>query len=107
MRREEHVRYVWTNNPTSAYALHIWNNKHEYGNASETLELLKPCHKGTHMNCWETFYIQAFYQHKILITKQQVIDINPVYELAETSHIPLPPDSVSFCTAHITHAALW
>ena len=64
-----HVRYVWTNNPMSAYALHMLNNKHEYGNASETLELLKPCHKGTRMNCWETFYIQAFHQHKTLITE--------------------------------------
>jgi len=41
------------------------------------------------MNCWETFYIQAFYQHKILITKQQVIDINPLYELEDTSCISL------------------
>ena len=91
----------------SASALHTLNNKHEYGNASETLELLKPCHKGTCMNCWETFYIQAFHQHKTfyiqafhqhktfyiqafhqhktLITN----DINPLYELPDSSHIPL------------------
>ena len=90
MRHKEHIRYVRTNNP-SAYALHILNNKHEYGNgnASETLELLKPCHKCTCMNCWETFYIQAFQQHKTLITEQQLNDINPLYELADTSRIPL------------------
>jgi len=40
-----------TNNPLSAYALHILNNKHEYGNAEQTIELLKPCNKGKKMKC--------------------------------------------------------
>jgi len=30
--------------------------------------------------------MQAFHQHKILIKEQQVNDINPLYELAYTSH---------------------
>jgi len=30
-----------TNNPISAYALHILNNRHEYGTAEETLELIE------------------------------------------------------------------
>ena len=64
MRHKEHVHYVGTNNPVSAYELHILGNKHEYGTAAETLTLLRPCHKGTHMNCWETFYMQAFHKHK-------------------------------------------
>jgi hypothetical protein len=89
VRHKERVCYVRTNNPTSAYALHILNNKHEYGTAAETLELIKPCHKGTRMNCWETFYMQAFHQHKLLITEQQISDINPLYELADTSRILL------------------
>jgi len=37
------------------------------------------------MNCWETFYMQAFYQHNILIAEQQVNDINPLYQLAYTT----------------------
>jgi hypothetical protein len=89
VRHKEHVRYVRTNNPTSAYALHILNNKHEYGNAAETLEVLKPCHKGTRMNCWETFYMQVLYQHKLLINEQNISDINPLYELADPSRILL------------------
>ena len=88
VRHKEHLRYVRTNNPTCACALHILSNKHEYGNASLKLELLKSCHKGKRVNCWET-YIQAFHQHKISITEQQVSDINPLYELADTSRIPL------------------
>jgi len=44
------------------------------------------------MNCWDALYIQAFYQRKILIEEQKVIDTNPLDELALTSrgqlHIP-------------------
>ena len=88
VRHKEHVRYVRTNNPISAHAQHILNNKHECGTTT-TLELLKPCHKGTRMNCWETFYMQIFHRHNISISEQKVNDINPLYEMADTSRIPL------------------
>ena len=39
VRHKEHTRYIKTNNPVSAYALHILNNKYEYGNAEENLTL--------------------------------------------------------------------
>jgi hypothetical protein len=61
-RHKEHRRYIRTNNPIPAYVLHILNNRHEYGTAEETLELLKPCNKGTKMNGWESFYMPAFHQ---------------------------------------------
>jgi len=86
---EQVVQYIWTNNPTSAYALYILNNKHDYGTTEETLELLKPSHKYTRMNCWKTFYRQLFHQHSTLINEQQVNDINPLYEVADTSQTPL------------------
>ena len=34
--------------------------------------------------------MQTFHKHKILITEQMVSDINTLYELADTSRIPLP-----------------
>ena len=80
-----HTRYIRTNNPISAYALHILNDRHEYSTAEEMLELLKPCNKGTRINCGEGFYMQAYHQYKILIKEQQVNDINPLYKLAYTS----------------------
>jgi hypothetical protein len=55
----------------------------------------------------QLFYVQAFHQNKFLINKQLIDDINPLYELADTSRIQLQkksPNSVSFCTAHNTHA---
>jgi len=43
IRHREHERYIKTNNPISAYALHILNNWHEYGNPKQTKHLLKTC----------------------------------------------------------------
>jgi hypothetical protein len=45
-RHKEHIRYIRSNNTTSAYAAHILNNRHEYGTAENTLQLIKPCRKG-------------------------------------------------------------
>ena len=42
-RHREHIRYIKTNNPLSAYAMHILNNRHEYGKPEHTLQLLQPC----------------------------------------------------------------
>jgi hypothetical protein len=32
---------------------------------------------------------KKFHQYKLLITEQQISDINPLYELADMSRIPL------------------
>ena len=45
IRHKEHIRYIRNNKPTSAYATHIFDNRHEFGPAEETLKLLKPCTK--------------------------------------------------------------
>jgi hypothetical protein len=34
---KEHVRYIKTNKPISAYALHILNNQYEFGPPQQTL----------------------------------------------------------------------
>jgi hypothetical protein len=83
--RAINVRYIQTNNPKSAYATHILDNRHEYGTEENTLQLLQACQKGTCMDCWET-YIQALHQSKVLITEQQVNDNNPLFELAIITH---------------------
>jgi hypothetical protein len=33
IRHSEHIRYIKTNNPISAYTLHILKNRHEHGNS--------------------------------------------------------------------------
>jgi len=37
----EHTRYIKNNDPRSAYALHILNCRHEYGNMENTMTLLR------------------------------------------------------------------
>jgi len=40
-RFREHIQYFKNNDPGSAYALHILNCRHEYGNINDTMTLLK------------------------------------------------------------------
>ena len=104
IRRKEHTRYIRTNNRISAHALHILNNRHEYGTAEETLELLTPCNKGTRMNCCEVLYRQTFHQRNILIEEQQVNGINPCtsWQTCHEANYAFPR-SVRFRTVQQTH----
>jgi hypothetical protein len=61
VRYKEYIRYIRTNNPKSAYATHILENIHEYVTRESTLQLLQACQKGTRIDCWEAFYIQALH----------------------------------------------
>jgi hypothetical protein len=62
--------------------MHILHNRHEFGPAEETLKLLKPCTKGTQMNCWEALYKNMHHRQGLLILEQQVTDTNPLFDLA-------------------------
>jgi len=84
-RHKEHIRYIKTNNPVSAYAAHILNNRHECGTANDTLKLIQPC-KSMKMNYWENMCIQIYRQQDQLITEQQINQLNPLYELAQLPH---------------------
>ena len=81
-RHREHIRYIRNNSSTSAYATHILDNRHEFGPAEETLKLLKPCSKGSRMDCWESLFIYLHHRHNILIDEQQTNYNNPLFELA-------------------------
>jgi hypothetical protein len=67
---KEHTRYIKTNNPKSAYAKHILDNRHEYSPADTTIQLIKPCAKGRIMDRWENFYIQQTLLVGYLIPEQ-------------------------------------
>ena len=87
VRHKEYTRHIKTNNPLSAYALHILQSGREYGTITDTLQLLKTCQKGIRMNSWEDLYMQVFHQHKMLITEKQISKLNPLYELINTTQI--------------------
>ena len=70
---------------SSAYALHILNNRHEYGTKEHIMELIKVCSKGRLMNCWESMYIQEYHRKGHLITEQQLPEHNLIFDLITTT----------------------
>jgi hypothetical protein len=42
---KEHVKYIRSNNSTSAFAAHVLGNRNEYRMKENTIQLLKPCQK--------------------------------------------------------------
>ena len=47
---KEHIRYIKSNNSTSAYAAHILQNGHEFGTEKNTTQLIKACQKSSCMD---------------------------------------------------------
>jgi hypothetical protein len=83
-----YVSYIKTNNPVSAYTLHIFNNRQEYGCPEHTTQLLKACGKGKVMNCWMSFYMQVLQQRNLLIDEQKTNEPSQLYALANvTKHV--------------------
>ena len=77
VRYIEHIRYIRTNNPQSAYATHILQNRHEFGPQNETLQSIKACTKRMRMNCCQSMFIKNFHRKGMLIREQQPYDHNP------------------------------
>ena len=90
-RFTEHNRYIKSNDPKSAYALHILNNQHEYNTIQNTMELIKPCKKGWHMNVTENLYIQLYHQQQLLIAEQSPAHENPLFRFLSLP--PHPPNN--------------
>jgi hypothetical protein len=58
LQYQEHNQYIKNNNPQSAYAKHILNNKYEYGSMHNTMELFKQINKIKFLIPYEQLYIQ-------------------------------------------------
>jgi len=56
----------------------------------------KTCRRSTHMNCWVALHTQIFRQHGILITEQQIGDINPPLWTCEYNKYPSTQPIASF-----------
>jgi hypothetical protein len=97
------MRYIKNNNPQSAFALRILNNRHEYGPIDEIMTLLKNVKHTPSLIPYEQFFIQAHHQQNILIAEHNPGEHNPVIQLAidiaYTSHdyksIPLRQHTLS------------
>jgi hypothetical protein len=84
-RYHDHIRYIKHNEPQLAYALHILNNKHEYGPINATLTLLKYIDKTRLLLPYEQLYIHS-YHHKQLIAEQHIGKHNSIYQLIYNLH---------------------
>jgi hypothetical protein len=88
-RYKEHTRYIRSNNPQSAYALHILNNQHEYGPIKKTMPLLKPLKNTSKLTLYEHFFIQSYHKVRRLISEQNPREPNPLLQMAiNPSHPP-------------------
>ena len=77
---KEHTRYIKHNDPQSAYALHILNNRHKYGTPTETVKILKHITNPSMLLASKELFIHSYHHHKHLIPKQHINDINPLYQ---------------------------
>ena len=81
-RYQEHMRYIKNNNPQSAFALHILNNRHKYSTIDEIMTLLKTVKHKPSLTPYEQFFIQAHHQQNKLIAEQNPGELNPLIQLA-------------------------
>lgn len=83
-------RYIGHNNPQSAYAQHILNNRHKYGPINNTVCLLKHINKTKVLLPYRQLYIQTHQHHKQLISEQSTGEHIPIYQLLhDTFHTSL------------------
>jgi phosphoribulokinase len=87
---KEHIRHIKHNEPQSAHALHILNNKHKYGHIKDTMTLLNHTDKLTLLIPYKQLYIQTYHHHKKLIPEQHINEhklmFQLIYNLYNTSH---------------------
>jgi len=96
-RYQEHIRYIWNDDPQSAYAQHILNNQHEYITTTDTMTLLKHEHKTSTLIFYEQLFIHNYYHNGQLITEQNAGEPNPVFQLFIN---PLKTDQYTLSNTH-------
>jgi hypothetical protein len=75
------MRYTKGNNPQSAFAQHILNNRHKYGTTDEIMTLLKHIKHTPLFTPYEQYFIQTHHQQNKLITEQNPGEYNPLIQL--------------------------
>ena len=88
IRFREHIRYIRYNNPQSAYALHILQNQHEYGQMNSIMTLLKPLNNPSLLIPYEQYYIQTLHREGKLIPEQSPGETNPLFQMAISTQSP-------------------
>ena len=85
---------IKNNDPRSAYALHILNCRHEYGNINDTMTLLKQINTPILLLPYEQMYIHSFHHNNELIPEQHMNEHNPMFDpLHSNTTRHKPPDA--------------
>jgi hypothetical protein len=95
-RFKEHVRYICTNNPKLAFAVHILKNNHQYDIMEESLWLITPCNKGNRLNLLENLHIQQFHSIGLLMDEQCTFEYNTLFSQFKTRAPLYTHDSASW-----------
>jgi hypothetical protein len=86
---QEHVRYIWNDNPQSAYAQHILHDQHEYGPMVHSLTIPKALNNTTMLIPYEQFFMQSLHQEGHLNLEQYPGEQNLLLQLAaDPSYTP-------------------
>jgi len=94
LRYQEQIRYIWNNNPKSAYPQHILHNRHEYGPIDHLMTILKPLKDPTMLTPYEQYFINTLHQEGQLIPEQPTGKKIPLLQLAiDPSYTPLEKNS--------------
>jgi hypothetical protein len=80
-RYAEHSRYIRSNNPLSAYAQHVLQQRHEYGPIQETMSPVQHASKSKRMDTLEPLHIQKYHHKHQLIPEQNPHEYNPLFQL--------------------------
>ena len=81
LRYEVHLRYIRSNTLQSAYAQHIYRNRHEYRTLNNFMTLHKPLSNPKMLTPCEHLDIQTLHREGNLILEQCPGEPNPLFEL--------------------------
>jgi len=82
IRFQEHIRYIRSNSPQSAFAQHILQNQHKYGQMNSIMTLLKPFSNLSMLIPYEQHYIQTLHREGKLMPEQYPGEINSLFQTA-------------------------
>jgi len=88
---KEHTCHIRSNNPQSAYALHILQNRHKYGPMDNTMTLLKHINNQSLLLPHEQYHIQALHHNRKLIPEQSPGNTNPLFQAVINPQNPHGP----------------
>ena len=88
IRFQEHIRYIRSNNTQSAFAQHILQNQHKYGQMNSIMTLLKPLSSPSMLIPYEQYHIQILNQEGKLIPEKYTGELNPIFQTAINPYTP-------------------